>query len=283
MRKKTVYLLVTLAMLFAVVFAECGMAPVYNNSYVTDVAAATNSGWSEEDTAHTWGYSSENAAGNTFVISIDADVSEYIGKGTRIRGKQGGDYLYFVVQEVGAYAFTMPVTVFGIAGATISAGNLTDVAFSHMRFPVGIPTDPSDWMIEVTDTSTRTDAAPTVSVWSNVGGANAQISVPVGMWRLFYSVEVGATTTSNSPTVKATLSDSASVENYPAMTRHSGVQSGAITNGIIYAGFSGEDTVSLSSETVFYLLAKSDTTGVTQLQFLNASITMIIRAVSAYY
>jgi hypothetical protein len=214
----------------------------------------------------------------SYTVTITGDYSAIIMAGMRVM-LTDSTVKYFICTKSTYSAPNTTLTLYGGTDYTLSGGAISAPFYSMMKAPAGFPLSPAKWTVTVTDTSDRSQATPTGGVWYNVG--SMLISVPIGAWRLQFSVyaysEVGAGPFYN--IVFICLSTSNNSQSNSALYRLSNTYS-AIANIAFLAGFANVVT---TSKTSYYLNGSvgSDKAPVT-LHFHNDYNAMILEAICAY-
>ncbi len=248
-----------------------------------DNELAAAQGWTEEAETRTWTFTSANAGNNAFVITVDEDITSFMRPSLRVRAKQGGAYQYFIVHDVVLDTTNTLVTLFGGTDYDLSAGVLTDVAWSPERFPMGFPTNPDKYSIEVTDANYRVQNPATINVWTNPGGANQQIVLPVGLWNVGYEAFASGDTSANNFEIWTTLSTANNTESNSKLTDAAYVAAGGSSFALIATKMSASDIVEITSERTYYLNIMTVTSSVSLLYFGGNTIPVRIYAVSVYF
>jgi hypothetical protein len=214
------------------------------------IANSGQDGWIPNFAA--WSYSSADSP--TFVISIAADVTGFIGVGDRLKIKQT-TVKYFIVTAVGAYSGgNTLVTVYGGTDYTLANAAISQTYFSHVKHPFGFPTNPDKWTVSLTDTSNASQATPTNNTYYNVG--TLSISIPIGNWRVFYNwtanLVVTTTAVRNLGLVSALSTSNNSVsDNELRMSQQITGPTGA-NNVILIAA--REKNLLIAAKTTYYLI-----------------------------
>lgn len=227
----------------------------------------------------TWTYAS--ADDPTYTFTITGDKTGKYTAGMRIRLKQGSGYLYFIITKVAESGGTTTVTVYGGTDYDLANATITDNYYSMVKAPAGFPLDPSKWTVRFTDSSNRNQTTPTNSTWYNMGSLS--ITVPIGCWRLFFQTPCYVWRFSAGNVrlriALSTANNSASDADLMAMTGGMGDWNGSEFNNA--NTLRKEKVITLTSKTVYYLVAMSDTS-VSGIEFSGAYATNIIEAVCAY-
>lgn len=236
----------------------------------------------------TWSYSSADSP--TFVISINADVTGYIGVGMRIKLTQTTDK-YFIVTAVGAYSGSATlVTVYGGTDYTLANAAITSPYYSQAKAPFGFPTSPAKWTVTASDTGNAAKATPTAATW--YGGAlltptGASISIPIGAWYVEYGATVDMTATLAAVgTVggRVTLSTANNSESDASMSKSFSTVFPIITGGVLRVPFnlSPVKKLVLTSKTTYYLNMYANVSVITALNMRGDLFTTVISATCAY-
>ena len=237
-------------------------------------------GWTEEAETRTWTFVSANAAGNTFVVSVNDDVTSLMRPRMRVRAMQGADYQYFIVHKVELDVTNTTITLFGGADYNIAAGEITDVAWSTERFPYGFPDNQDKWTVTYSDNAVRFAGVLTNDTWTNIN--NASVEAPcAGQWEIKYVViaEVLPNSAPATMILSVTRSDA---NNTSISTWEKTLEA---TSSILRLSFSHSDIINLTDAETYYLNTKYFMSGTTANYLANGgdiSPTMI-KAVSGYY
>lgn len=221
----------------------------------------------------TWVYASADAP--TFTVTVPSGATTIYSPGMRVKLNQTTDK-YFIITAV-ADAL---LTVYGGTDYTLTSATITSAYFSSHKVPVGFPTDPTKWTAKSTDTTNRSQATPTQNTWYNLGSVS--LSVPIGAWKLEYSVAffIGESTAADyvCQTTLSTANNSESDAEFTASgtfpIRGASASSGAFIRN-------GKDVV-LATKTPYYLNTRTVESGVDSINNRNSSSPAIIRAVCAY-
>ena len=235
-----------------------------------------NGGW--VDAQETWTYAS--ADDPTFTFTVAADVTTKYSAGMKIKLTQS-TVKYFIVTAVSTYSGgNTTITVYGGTDYDLADAAISSNYYSTQKAPQGFPLNPAKWSVEATDTNTETQATPTDNVWYNLGSIS--LSVPIGSWKIGYSVLAGASKTSTTILgVQTTLS---TANNSESETKLSGyfayiAASGNITlRHEVYREF----YVSLSSKASYYLNTKTGTESVANIYNYGSILPTRIFAICAY-
>lgn len=238
-------------------------------------------GWVAD--GNTWSYSSDDAP--SFEISIDADMTTMLAPGMRIKITQTSEK-FFVITAVGAFGGGATViTVYGGTDYTLANAGITNPYYSPVKAPFGFPLDPAKWSVIVTDTTSRSQAAPVKNTWYNLGGAACQISAPIGIWHGSYKVtKYGYKSSAVTNFVQVTLSTANNTESDANWTTggYSGGGSGTfdLSQTVFMSG-----VINVAVKTTLYLNCLWDRTASadgTSIQFMNDSSPMVLSLVCAY-
>lgn len=223
----------------------------------------------------TWTYAS--ADDPTFTFTVSGDVTTKYSAGMRVRLVQTTTK-YFIITAVSYSAPNTTVTIYGgtdydLANAAISSPN-----FSVVKAPYGFPLDPTKWTVEVSDTTQRTQATPTINVWYNLGSFS--MSIPIGIWDVSYSVIAepndGSSTGWNVWATLSTANNSESDNGFTAIGRATG------TVSILDFTLSRTKTITLAAKTTYYLNTRTTNSNLDNVHNRNDLIPAIIRARCVY-
>jgi hypothetical protein len=213
---------------------------------------------------------------------INVPSGHGIEVGNRIKLSNSGNTIYGIVTATTSTTVTF---LHEINPANSQALNLlansaiTNVYFSRCKVPSGFPIDPRKWTVKYISTASGSQPSPVAGTWYNIGGS---LTVPIGAWRLGYSMQASPFRTTGSTVDQfATLSTASNSESHPEFT----------TGG----GNASPDTqimlqqrrpITVATKTVFYLNCKTITTmtGTNAIRWLWSvwPIPLIIDAECAY-
>lgn len=224
----------------------------------------------------TWSYSSADSP--SFVISINADVTGYVGLGYRIKLTQT-TAKYFIVTKVGTYtAGATLITVYGGTDYTLANAAITSPYYSNNKSPFGFPLLQSKWTVEVTDSTTRSQASPTSGTWYNLN--NTSISAPIGVWNhvtsVLATVERAA---AGNLDIYVTLSTANNSASDATSTRKIAARAASV---YLECSLLSASILNLTSKTTYYLNTKADATTVSTIYNNNGAQALSIRLICAY-
>lgn len=249
------------------------------NAVKTYVDVAVELGWNAIATIPTL----QSSDDPNYVLRFGADMTGIFEAGQKIQLTQHALVKNFFIMAVGAYTGgNTDVTVYGGTDYDMESTATYAVTlpkFSIAKKPFGFPLNPAKWTVEVTDTSLRGQATPTGGAWYNIGGAVSQISIPIGIWNVSYSVcpaIIDATGANYNITV--TLSTASNSESDKDLSCYLDIGS-TIRLG---ATLTRSKILVLATKTLHYLNTFSGLTTIDNMYNRNDQNTMIIRAVCAY-
>tara|TARA_R110000868_G_scaffold234542_1_gene488243 strand:- start:580 stop:2007 length:1428 start_codon:yes stop_codon:yes gene_type:complete len=271
---------------FVITSARAGLMDLANAQTVTGVKTFGASkldvttpiirvwdGW--EPVSDSWSYSSVDGA--TGIVTVPSGAALIYAVGMRVKFTQT-TVKYFIVTAV----TDTTLTLYGGTDYTLANAAISAISFSTMKSPLGFPMTPAKWNVTVID-STNRSASITAATWTNIGTTNAQITVPIGVWRLKYQVNgrIQRGTSGTDAHQRVTLhttNSSFEVE----MTSYHRYGSNAVANTSYVNGtiFSKEKTVTLAAKTLYYLNAYHDGGGTWAWE--NDIGSMILEAVCVY-
>jgi hypothetical protein len=219
---------------------------------------------------NTWSYSSADSP--TFVISVNADMTGLIGVGYRIRLTQT-TAKYFIVTAVGAYSGGATlITVYGGTDYTLADEAITSPYYSYARVPLGFPMSPSKWTVELTDANQRNQTSPTQNAWYNW----VNITIPIGVWRVYYEAIPSMYKATTAVTVQITLSTANNSES----------DTGFTSAGIGYQNTTSqvhqEKILELAAKATYYLNIRTIDATVSNIYIRGDRAITVIRAICAY-
>lgn len=221
----------------------------------------------------------------TYVMQFaSVDLTSMLSVGMRVKWTQNSTVRYGIITAISFSTNTL-VTLYG--GTDYDVDDTATYAisgfyYSTMKAPIGFPLDPTKWQVRVTD-STQRGGTTTASTWTNHGTTNAQISMPIGAWRVKYSVAMlmDRATAGTDITCKVTLSNANNTEWDSELTSVERWGS-AVANSadIIEMTFQREKFLVAASKTLLYLNAWNNNGND---QFWNNNLhPMVLEVQSAY-
>lgn len=243
---------------------------ILTNKTLTSPVVRLWDGW--EDANESWTYSS--VSGTTGVITVPSDATTKYQAGMRVKFTQT-TVKYAIITAVATTSLTVYTgTDYTLANAAISANY-----YSNVKGPFGFPLDWTKWTVEVTDTSSRSQATPTATTWYNVGSIS--ITIPIGLWNVEYS----DITYLNYGSVPG-----GAVDQYSTLsTANNSESDNDFTGGVITTAQQAGVTVTrrkiltIAASTPYYLNTKTTAGGFTGSINIRGDIgKTIIRAISAY-
>ena len=262
---------------WSVIYGEQPSAAKWNILGTNDAEfdQRTSDGWTAA--GETWVYAS--ADDPTYTFTITGDKTAKYSAGMRIRLKQGGSYLYFIITKVAYSSPNTTVTVYGGTDYDLSNNTITDNYFSVVKAPESFPLDPSKWTETYSSASQATQGSNTANVWYNIGGS---LSIPIGVWRVRYSV-IGAYAKASTTDVNfyVSLSTANNSASDAEMTGFSAFSTGSSTSLTTQNTISREKTLVVTSKATYYLNFMSDFASGTL--YCQGSLgKTIIKAICAY-
>jgi hypothetical protein len=147
------------------------------------------SGWNSD--ANTWTYVSADAP--IFVLSVNADITDFIGVGDRIKLTQP-TIKYFIVHAISFGSGATTITIYGGTDYTLINAAISAPNFSHVKHPIGFPADQDKWTVSLLD---KTNAAGTATSTTISNAGSLSIVMPIGSWKtqISWNHEIAAAVT----------------------------------------------------------------------------------------
>ena len=246
--------------------------PTANNIPVLDANAALfANGWFTA--IGSWTYAS--ADNPTGVITVPSGAASYYGVGDRIKITQT-TVKYFIVTAV----TDTTLTVYGGTDFTLADAAISAMYYSHVKSPLGFPTNPAKWSITTTDTNLQSQATPTQNTVYNLGSIS--ITIPIGVWNVFWK-STGRITAATAITLQFKGGLSTANNSFSSDALCDGFYTSLDINMNSHIGIALTQ-LSLAAKTVYYLNGAALTISATAIS-LNGAGDMgntIIKAVCAY-
>ena len=219
----------------------------------------------------------------TVILRFDADVTDYIWKGMRIKATENSIVHYFIVSADPVFSSpntdvtclseidtTTPTQAKNLIGAT----TISDVAYAPPKtYPKGFPISPLNWTVQVVDTTDRKNTS--VSSASIYSPGSLSIDIPVGSWGVAIQWMVRLENVSTPFTVQSSLSTASNTLNQNLI--QGSYFAGTLTRLSLPVGITG--MIELASKTTYYPTirgAGSTHDG----EFRNNDVNMVIKATS---
>lgn len=238
---------------------------------VTGASGIPVDGWVAA--GETWTYASADDPTFTFTVA-GVDLTTKYQSGMRVKLTQT-TAKYFIITKV-AFSTDTTITIYGGTDYDLANAAITNPYYSPVKAPFGFPLDPAKWTVEVTDTTQRSQATPVSGNWYNLG--TISISIPIGVWDVYYSVGLGAIdSASDTWTVRVALS-----------TANNSVSD---IDLLAYLDFTGtrvittvtrRKAIALTAKTTHYIITGTTVSGLDTIYNNNDFSKLIIRAVCAY-
>lgn len=229
-------------------------------------------GW--VDANETWTYASGATTNvGTFTIA-GVDLTTKYQAGDRVKFTQT-TVKYGIITKV-AFSTDTTVTIYMGTDYTIANAAISANYYSKMKGPQGFPLDPAKWTVTTTDTSNRTNTATTPT---NTG--SIQIVVPIGVWRLTFSGELGCSRASTTfAEGKVTLSAASTTEDDNTMTSWSymAAATGSLTNR---TPFFREKSIALTASTTYFVNLWTSASSIT-VELQGGIVTTTVKAICGY-
>jgi hypothetical protein len=259
------------------------------NTYDIDGTPHTHSGAASDGwTAISATLSYSSADDPTFVISSDADLTAVLSVRMKIRFTNNSTTFYGIITAIGSWSGSAQlITVYGGSDYNVANSAITVPYYSIVAAPLGFPQDRTKWDLTWTDANDKQKTTPTQNTW--YGGANdwstgtdISVDVPIGCWELGYSVyQYVLDTSATIATMETTLSTSNNSESDVEMTTSVGMNGASGTLTARQTSYI-EKVYTLASKTTHYLLARSESANMDQINFAGAARTTVIRAKFMY-
>lgn len=183
---------------------------------------------------------------------------------------------YAIATKVQYTGGNTDVTIFTGSGC-LPNETLGATSYSTARAPYGFPASKAKWRVTFINRTSTTQGSPVQNTWYNVG--NAQLLVPSGAWIIQYMASSYASRGSaGSCGIFSTLSTSVSAESDIDMTVQ--IYSASVSEILGLAARNRE--LVLTTPTSYYLVSRTDVTGIASLTNFGNTATTRIEAECAY-
>lgn len=241
-------------------------------SHINELA----SGWFSA--GETWTYASADAP--TFTFTISGDKTSKYSPGMRIKLTQT-TVKYFIITAVSYSSPNTTITIYGGTDYTLADAAITSPFYAIQKTPAEFPLDPRKWTVEVKDTTRRNQSSPTQNAWYNLGNVN--ITIPVGLWDVEYSVCYYASQPDKDESYAGTtLSTENNSESDSDFSTSNLVLGATATSVGVATTVFRRKVISLTEKTIYYLNTRTLIAGTTSISNYNDYSPLIIRAICAY-
>jgi len=172
---------------------------------------------------------------------------------------------YGIITKI-SYSTNTTITVQVPEGCTIpTTGGVSALSYSIQKAPYGMPVQRGKWIINILMNNQTVVSSPTQNVWYGYGasGNSTTITIPIGEWIYGYeAIPYGLRAAAGTLSVFISLSNSNNSESDVDLTARTYAVS--VTENLSTA--KREKSLSLSSQTVYYLIFKTDTTSISNMQ-----------------
>ena len=214
---------------------------------IDETITTAKTGWYEITSTFT--YSSWNSSTKTAVISSE-NLTNILSVGMKVKFAQNNVTKYAIITALTSSA----ITLFMGTDYTLENTSINDFYFSMLKAPFDFPMNPEKW--ELTFIRNSNDVYSTVTTANCYGGANNQLTIPVGAWEVEYNYTIQFTSAGTTCYSRLALSQSSSE-----------ITAGSLTSNFVMPLASGSTAsfrfinsknYNLTEQTTFYLLFKND-------------------------
>jgi len=222
-----------------------------------------------------WSYASADAP--TFVITVPSGAASIYNVGDRIKLTQT-TVKYFIITAI----TDTTLTVYGGIDYTLVDAAISLNYYSHQKAPLGFPLSPIKWTVVATDNGNRSQSSPAANTWYNLNAALA-ITIPIGIWSTSYRVMLdGYVASGTNPETQATLSTANNSESDVYSTIAMSHQAPTGVNSFQLAMPGPTRVLVLAAKTVYYLNARTRTSGQGSISFRGDTVLTVISATCSY-
>lgn len=215
-------------------------------------------------------FASADAGVNTYTFIMDGDFTGMVQEGDKLQFTQTTDGVkYGFVTKVAVTANVTTFTVYTGTDFDIDNETLTSIGVSRARAPFGFPLSPAKWTQELSSSTDDQTPTPTQFVWTNPNSNS--LDAPIGSFDAYYQAvlrgEVASSTLS-------TTNNSETDDEWTAFNGEGSVDS----NSSVFR----RKTIDSTVKTTYFLNAKSDNAGSSNVGFRGTLGATTIRFVIAY-
>jgi hypothetical protein len=223
----------------------------------------------------TWTYASADDPTYTFTIVGDKTSKYYAGMKIKLTQTSAK---YFIVTNVAYGSPNTTITIYGGTDYDLASAAITLPYYSMTRAPAGFPMEPTKWMVSLYDTDTTTQSNPVQ--WTVYNIHSNSLSIPIGSWLVRFVACVG----DHAPSALSHgISVGLSTENNGWSDKKlvAKVEIPAVTGYACMTAFN-EESIVLTSKTVYFLNAMVWAAGLDGLNLQGAVATAKIEAICVY-
>lgn len=227
--------------------------------------------------ADTWSYYGADAP--TYQVSVYGNVQNNYWAGMRLKMDQAGATKYFICSASPTMTGgSTIITMYGGTDYTIGAGSaLSNLYYSPVKAPQGMPMDPTKWTVRVTETSGQEQTNPGNGTVYNIN--SLAITVPIGAWDLRFQIAVqGTMSTSSYNLLKHGLSTANNSFSDADLVAYNYAYA---TSSMIQTDYRSK-RIALAAKTAYYHNVAALSAGFTSIKRTGDVSTSIIEAISAY-
>lgn len=218
----------------------------------------------------------------SYLVSVGYNTTGTYGVGMKFQLTHQNQTKNFFITQVTLTGTSTYLNLYGGTDYTLNiTGSISSVKYSWEKTPYGFPTSPTKWTVTLTDTSSRTQATPSGSVYYNPGSLS--ISIPIGLWNvsyraLSYILFNGDFVTAGACPIYIALSTSNNSASDSDLITKTFIASVNRLNAVHQAG----KIISLTSKTSYYMNCMTDAAGINTIGMLNNQAQLVVAAVCAY-
>ena len=222
--------------------------------FATALALSGRDGWQLAN--ETWTYATSDSP--TFTVTAPGTLTSKYNAGMRAKLTSGGSVQYYLMSaDPTVAAGSSTLTLYGGTAYTLGTGAITSNFYSFQKAPQGFSMNPTFWTVSLTHAVDSNQTNPTSNVWYNQGGAQNQVSIPIGVWFVRGKAPIKADNSGNTglTTLAAALSTSGTTnsDNELVTEEYMLPPNSNATSKVLY--FSGK-TLALTTKTTYNLISK---------------------------
>ncbi len=220
----------------------------------------------------------------TYVLKVTGfDVTSVYSIGMKIKFTQNAATVYGIITKIELSGSDTLITVYcGTDYDVLDTGSyaITSPYYSMVKAPLGFPLDPIKWTVQISDTTSRLQASPTIYTVYNPGSLS--IDIPIGSWKVEYHVALTGDRSGDYQGVACSLSTANNSVSDAEFNSSLYINASGASRAYEVKSVSRYKDLLLAAKTTYYMVVRTDYNGMSNIGFSNDYTKLIIRAVCNY-